>query len=133
MAFARADRIGEEVRRELDKIIREEVRDARVGGTYSLTRVDVTRDLRWAKVRFSVLESECRKPMLDALKGAAGFLRRRLGQEMSMRYTPELLFELDENMEYGAHIASILKDIVPPESPVSANATDEDAERDDDE
>ncbi|MDR1568957.1 MAG: ribosome-binding factor A, partial [Oscillospiraceae bacterium] len=55
LAFARVDRISEEVRKGLDKIIREELRDARVGGTYSITRAEVTRDLRWAKVRVSVL------------------------------------------------------------------------------
>ncbi|GHU67534.1 hypothetical protein FACS1894184_07550 [Clostridia bacterium] len=114
MAYARTDRISEEVRKELDRIIREELRDARVSGTYSITHADVTRDLRYAKVGVSVLEEEKRKPMLDALKSAAGFLRLKLGHAMRLRYTPELLFELDDNIAYGTHIASLIKKVAPP-------------------
>lgn len=72
MNFDRTDRISEEVRREIDRIIREEVRDPRVCGTWSITRAEVTRDLRYAKVRVSVLEEEQRKPLLAALKSASG-------------------------------------------------------------
>jgi ribosome-binding factor A len=111
--YDRTDRIAEEVRRELDKILREQVRDPRVSGTFSLTRVEVTRDLRYARVRVSVLEAEKRQPLLKALKGCAGYARRLLGQSLSLRYTPELLFELDTNIEYGAHIASLLQEILP--------------------
>ncbi|GHU74003.1 hypothetical protein AGMMS49992_14270 [Clostridia bacterium] len=125
MAYARTDRISEELRRELDRIIRDELRDARVSGTYSLTHADVTRDLRYARVRFSVLEADKREPMLDALKHAAGFLRLKLGHALRLRYTPELLFELDDNIAYGAHIASVLKTVTPP--PSIPNATVEDA------
>ncbi|MDR2657956.1 MAG: 30S ribosome-binding factor RbfA, partial [Oscillospiraceae bacterium] len=125
MAYARTDRIGEEIRKELDRIIREELRDARVSGTYSITYADVTRDLRYARIRFSVLEEEKRDPMLQALKNAAAFLRRQLGHAMRLRYTPELLFELDDNIAYGAHIASVIKQVAPP-APIP-NATEEDA------
>ena len=108
-AYDRIDRISEEVRRELDKIIREEGRDPRIGGTFSVTRADVTRDLRYCKVRVSVLEPERKKPLLEALKNASGFLRRELGRRVNLRYTPELQFELDENIEYAAHIHELLK------------------------
>lgn len=110
MNFDRTDRISEEVRREIDRIIREDVRDPRVGGTWSITRAEVTRDLRYAKVRVSVLEEEQRKPLLAALKSASGFIRRELGKQLRLRYTPELLFEADDNIAYGVHIASILHD-----------------------
>ena len=113
MAFDRTDRIGEEIRKELDRIIREDLRDPRIEGTYSITHVEVTRDLRFAKVRVSVLETEKRAPLIKALKSAAGYMRRELGQALSLRYTPELLIELDTNMEYGAHIASLLKQVLP--------------------
>ncbi|MDR0397507.1 MAG: 30S ribosome-binding factor RbfA [Oscillospiraceae bacterium] len=124
MAYARADRIGEEVRRELDRIIREELRDARASGTYSLTRVEVTRDLRYARVRFSVLEEEKRLPMLDALKNAAGFLRLKLGRALRLRYTPELIFEIDDNIAYGARVASLIKRVAPPPSIPNAGVED---------
>lgn len=115
MAFDRIDRISEEVKRELDKIIRDEINDPRVGGTYSIVRCDVTRDLRYCKVRVSVLEEDRRKGVLQALKGAAGFLRRELGRRIDLRYTPELLFELDTNIEYAAKINQILKESMPDE------------------
>ena len=108
MAFDRTDRISEEVRRALDKIIREIVKDPRVAGTWSITRADVTRDLRYCKVRVSVLEDEKRADLIKALKNAAGFIRRELGREVDLRYTPELIFEGDTNIEYAAHIDKIL-------------------------
>lgn len=108
MGFDRTDRISEEVRRALDKIIRGEVNDPRVCGTWSITHADVTRDLRYCRVRVSVLEEELRKDMLKALKNASGFIRRELGHEVDLRYTPELIFELDTNIEYAAHIQQVL-------------------------
>ena len=111
MSYQRIDRISEQVRREIDLIIREQVSDPRVKGTFSITRADVTRDLRYAKVFVSILEEENREPMMAALKKAAGFIRRELGQRMIIRYAPEILFELDQNIEYGIHIASVLKQV----------------------
>ena len=113
MNYDRIDRISEEVRRELDRILREDVRDPRVTGTWSITRAEVTRDLRYAKVRVSVLEDELRQPLIKALKSAAGFVRRELGRKLNLRYTPELLFEADDNIAYGVHISSLLQDVLP--------------------
>ena len=109
-AYDRIDRISEEVHKAIDRIIRDEVNDPRVGGTWSIVRCEVTRDLRYAKVRVSVLEAERRKPMMEALTRAAGFIRRELGHEVDLRYVPEILFELDTNMEYAAKINQILKE-----------------------
>lgn len=109
MSYQRIDRISEQVRREVDRIIREELSDPRVQGTFSVTRADVTRDLRYAKIYVSILEEENRAPMMAALKNAAGFVRHQLGGSMLIRYAPEILFELDNNIEYGIHIASVLK------------------------
>jgi len=110
MAYDRTDRISEEVRKELDRIIREEVHDPRVGGTFSIVSAHVTRDLRYCKVRVSILEPEGRDAMMAALKKAAGFIRRELAHSMSLRYTPEVLFELDTNIEYAARINEVLKE-----------------------
>lgn len=109
--YDRTDRIGEEMRRGIDRIIREELDDPRIGGTYSITRVDVTRDLRWAKVRVSVLEPERRVSLMEALKAAQGYVRRALGKDVQLRYTPELIFELDTNIEYGVHIAKVIDEV----------------------
>lgn len=108
-AYDRIDRISEEIRRNVDKIIREDVRDPRIDGTYSLVRAEATRDLRYCKIRVSVFEADKREPMMDALKKAAGFIRRELSHRMMLRYTPELLFELDTNIEYAAHINELLR------------------------
>ena len=110
MSYQRIDRISEEVRREVDRIIREELNDPRVSGTFSITRAEVTRDLRYAKIFVSVLEDEKRDDLLRALKSAAGYIRRALGKSMLIRYSPELTFISDENIAYGVHIAKVLAD-----------------------
>ena len=109
MSYQRIDRISEEVRREVDRIIREDVSDPRVGGTFSITRAEVTRDLRFAKIYVSVLEEDRQAPMMAALKSAAGFIRRELGRNILIRHAPELTFFQDNNFAFGVHIADVLK------------------------
>ena len=116
MSYQRIDRISEEVRREVDAIIREELHDPRVSGTYSVTRAEVTGDLRYAKIYISVLEDDRRDDLMDALKNAKGYIRRSLGKRMIIRYTPELIFVSDKNIEYGVHIAKVLADTVKTEA-----------------
>ena len=108
MSYQRIERISEEVRREVDSIIREELNDPRISGTFSVTRAEVTGDLRFAKIYISVLEDDKREGLLYALKNAKGFIRRSLGKRMIIRYTPELIFVSDKNIEYGVHIAQVL-------------------------
>ena len=110
MSYNRIDRISEEVRREVDRIIREDLNDPRIAGTFSVTHADVTRDLRYAKIYVSVLEDDKREGMMTALKKAAGFIRRELGRNIIIRYSPELTFVSDENIAYGVHIAKVLAD-----------------------
>jgi len=109
--FERTDRIASEMMREVEQIIREEVRDPRTDCLFSITHAEVTRDLRYAKIYVSVLEEEKRQPMMKALKSAAGFIRHAVGQRIQMRYTPELIFYLDTSIEYGVHIAEILNQV----------------------
>ena len=97
--------------REAERIIREDVSDPRTDCMFSITHVDVTRDLRYAKVYVSIYEEDKRVPMMKALKNAAGFIRHNLGQRVQLRYTPELLFELDTTIEYGVHIASLIDQV----------------------
>ena len=108
--FERTDRVSEEVRRNIDTIIREEVKDPRLSGTYTVLRADVTRDFRWCNVYISVLENEKREPVMEALNSAKGFIRRELGKRMQIHYTPELVFKLDTNIEYAAYVDKLLKD-----------------------
>ena len=109
--FERTDRIASEIMREVERIIREDVSDPRTQCMFSITHVDVTRDLRYAKVYVSIYEEEKREPMMKALHSAAGFIRHNVGRRVQLRYTPELLFELDTTIEYGVHIASLLNEV----------------------
>lgn len=111
MAKFRNDRIAEAMRKEIDGIIREHVDDPRLSGTFSVTRVDVTRDMSYAKVYISVLEDSLRGDVLKGLKSAAGFVRRELTKRMHIRHTPELQFIEDDNIAYGIHIAQLLKQV----------------------
>lgn len=111
MSYQRIDRISEEVRREVDRIIREELNDPRISGTFSITRAEVTRDLRYAKIFVSVLEDDKRDDLLRALKSAAGYIRRELARSMIIRQSPELNFISDANIAYGVHIAKVLNDV----------------------
>ena len=107
MASNRIGRINEEVQRELSELIRS-LKDPRVQTMLSITRVDTTSDLRYAKVYVSVLEEAREKEAMKGLKSAGGWLRRELGQRLQLRYTPELVFELDDSLKYGAHMFDLL-------------------------
>ncbi len=108
MASNRIQRINEDVQRCLSGLIRE-IKDPRVNqGMISITGVDVTGDLRWCKVYISVLGLESEKEFLKGLRSASGWLRKELGHALSLRYTPELVFQLDKSIEYGAHINTVI-------------------------
>ena len=115
-SYQRIDRISEEVRREVDRIIRDELNDPRISGTFSITRAEVTRDLHYAKIFVSVLEENKREGLMDALKSASGFIRHALAKEMIIRQSPELIFTEDRNIAYGAHIAQVLREVYVPET-----------------
>ena len=110
MASNRIGRINEEIQRELASLI-PALKDPRVHGLVSVTRVDTTADLRYAKVYISVLDKSDIKDVIRGLKSAGGYLRRELGRALSLRYTPELLFQADDSIDKGAHILKILNDI----------------------
>lgn len=108
MPSNRIDRISEEVMRVLAELL-PTVKDPRLsGGLLSILRCDVTNDLRWCKVYVSVLGNCDRKELQKGLKSCSGYLRRELAHSLSLRYTPELVFVLDDSIEEGAHINAIL-------------------------
>jgi ribosome-binding factor A len=110
MATSRIGRINEEIQRELSALIRT-VKDPRVRGMISITAVETTPDLRYAKVFVSVLAKDSADEVLRGLKSASGYLRRGLGSALALRYTPELLFHQDDSIDRGAHILRLLNDI----------------------
>lgn len=110
-AYNRIDRISEEVKKELSAIVRE-LKDPRITTVVSVVNVSVTKDLRFAKAYISVLGDEkIQKGVMDALKSASGFIRKEIGRRVNLRNTPEFTFELDNSIEYGAHINEVLKNL----------------------
>ena len=110
MPSNRIGRINEEIQRELSDQFRrlKDPRDS--SGMVSITRVDTTGDLRYARIYVSALDKSQEKEVLKGLKSAAGFLRRELGRALQLRYTPELQFIPDDSIQYGAHILEVLRD-----------------------
>ena len=122
MAGNRMGRINEEVQRELAVLI-PTVKDPRVTGMISVTAVEVTQDLKYAKVYISVLDKGDSGQVLKGLKSAAGYLRRELGRTLNLRSTPELTFYRDDSMAKGAHILEMLRnpEVVKPANPANAH------------
>ena len=110
MASNRIGRINEEIQRELASLLRT-VKDPRVHSLVTITRVDTTPDLRYAKVYVSVLDKSDVKEVVKGLKSAGGYLRREVGRALSLRYTPELVFQADDSIDRGTHILKLLNDI----------------------
>ena len=127
MAGNRIGRINEEVQRELSALI-PTVKDPRVRGMISVTAVDVTPDLKYAKIFISVLDKGDSGLVLKGLKSAAGYLRRELGGRLNLRHTPELSFVQDDSMAKGAKILEMLRDpeVVKPANPANEHIILED-------
>ena len=106
-------RIYEQYRKELSQIISYELKNPNATGMISVTKVKVTNDLKYAKVYVSILNSKNIKDTLKALKKSSGYIRSELAKRVNLRNTPEIIFELDDSLEYGARIDSILKEIMP--------------------
>lgn len=110
MAKYRQNRVNDAVKEEMAQILRD-VKDPRIAGALvSITAAEVTKDLKLAKIYFSVLGGDY-KEVLKALKNAQGFFRTELARRINLRITPQLMFEYDNSMEYGANISSILKEL----------------------
>lgn len=108
----RLNRISEEIKKEVSNIIQNELKDPRLPGFVSVLSVNTSRDLRYAKIYISVLgNEEDKKNAMEGLKNAAGFIRREIGQRIKLRYTPELVFELDNSIEQGIYINKLINNI----------------------
>lgn len=108
----RFERINEELKKEISHIINYELNNPNVTGLISVTKAKITPDLKYAKIYVSILNSKNIKETLVALKKSSGYIRTEIAKRINLRITPELIFELDDSIEYGAKIDSILKDIM---------------------
>ena len=104
-------RTNDHIQLGLSKLLRE-IKDPRINqGMLSVTRVETTGDLKYCKVWISVLGLENEKEFKKGLRSASGWLRRELGNSLKLRNTPELIFELDHSIEYGAHINELINSL----------------------
>ncbi|MCC5858975.1 MAG: 30S ribosome-binding factor RbfA [Ectothiorhodospiraceae bacterium] len=123
----RTRRVADQIQRELAELIRDAVRDPRVSGSVTVSGVEVTRDLGHAKVYMTVLgaDAEHSREAAEALNGAAGFLRRELRRRMVLRTVPQLHFQHDPSFDRGAHLTSLIDQVM-------AGERRDDTSRDDD-
>jgi ribosome-binding factor A len=132
MAKYRRGRINDEMCKELASAIRL-VKDPRVADAFvSITGAEVTPDLKYAKIFFSVLNGDP-KEIAKGLRSSAGFLRREIAQRMNLRITPELSFVYDESITYGAHISKLLSQAMPETPAEDEETADGDEENEEDE
>ena len=117
MSTRRIARVNDLIRKEISELLMREIRDPRLGGLLSVTEVDTSPDLRHAKVFVSVMGSEEEKRQVEeGLAAASGFLRRGLGERLSLRHIPQLDFQRDESIERGSHLLELIKEVAPGDS-----------------
>ena len=111
MASNRINRINEEIQKELSSLIRN-LKDPRIQNTMiSITRVETTPDLRYTKVYASFLQEDKAADALKGLQSAAGYLRRELGSALNLRYTPQIMWALDDSITYGAKMLALINSL----------------------
>ena len=106
-------RIDEELKKEISSIITYDLKNPNITGMISVTKAKITPDLKYAKVYVSILNSKNVKETLAGLKKSSGFVRSEVAKRINLRITPEIIFILDDSMEYGERIDKILKEILP--------------------
>lgn len=112
MASYRSDRLNEEIKKTISEIIRD-MKDPRISEITTLTGIEVTSDLKYAKAKVSVYDEDetKRRATIDALNHAAGFIAHELGARMRIRCIPSIRFQLDDSIAYSVHISKILADL----------------------
>ncbi len=123
MANRRNTRLSGEMKKVISEVIRNEVKDPRISELLSVTDVNVTEDLKYAKVFISVYGDA--EPTLAALKSAKGFIRKEVGKRIKMRLTPELIFEKDDSIEKGIYMASLINKVIEEENRKTGDESDD--------
>jgi|SRR5512137_1353474 ribosome-binding factor A len=109
--YKRSQRVGDLIREVISEMILRDLNDPRLG-TVTITEVEVTADLKLARVFFSARGDQAReKAALQGLEGAAGFIKKNLGRELRMRYMPDLMFQVDRSFDYGSKIDRLIRTI----------------------
>lgn len=112
MGYPRVNRINEEIKKLVSKMLLNELKDPRISSLTSVVAVEVTRDLRYANIFISVYGSEEEKDdTIAALTKAAGFVRKEIGKNLKLRYTPEPIFKMDRSIETGIYISDLINKV----------------------
>ncbi len=107
----RLNRINEELKKEISHVLTFDLKNPNVTGLISVTRAKITPDFKYAKIYVSILNSKDIEKTMQGLKDSSGFIRSQIAKTVNLRITPELVFELDDSMEYGMKIDNILKEL----------------------
>lgn len=100
----RSERVEGQLKKEISKILQEDIKDPRVGFV-TITRIDLTGDLRYARIYFSVMgDDSAKEESLKGIKSSVGFIRKLIAERMNLRYAPELYFKLDNSIEYSINL-----------------------------
>ncbi|WP_430882742.1 30S ribosome-binding factor RbfA [Fusibacter sp. JL216-2] len=133
MSKPRSKRISEEIRKIVAEVIRNDIKDPRVSKMATVTGVETTRDLRYATIYVSVFDDDdMKQKTIEGLNRAKGFVRRAIGDQLDVRYTPEPIFKLDESIENAIHLSKIIRE-VQPEAPQEAEEEDQVEDEEDEE
>ena len=117
MSTRRIARVNDLIRKEISELLMHDVRDPRLSGLLSITEVQTSADLRHARVYVSVMGSEEEKNQVEeGLAAASGYLRRGLGERITLRYIPELHFQRDDSIERGSRLLGLIKEVAPIDS-----------------
>ena len=105
----RSERVQVQLKREISKILQEDLKDPRVGFA-TITRIDLTGDLRHARIYFSILGDEAnQESSVEGIESAAGFIRKLIGERLKLKYVPELSFKLDKSIEYSMKLERVFE------------------------
>ena len=107
----RMNKVDEEIKKEVGTIISTELKNPHLTGLISVTKVMLTKDLKFCKVYVSVMGAD-KAEVLEGIKSGAGYMRKELGNRIQIRILPELQFMIDDSLEYGAHIDKVIKEIM---------------------
>ena len=128
MSSQRPGRVQEALRQEISKIVQVEMKDPRVG-FITVTKVDLTKDLRYARVYFSILgEDKDKKLALKGLNNAKGYIKGLVADRIKLRFMPEIAFAIDESLEHTKHIYDILDQIKRERSDAKGDRGDKEAQ-----
>jgi ribosome-binding factor A len=111
MQYKRKDRVGDLLKREIAQIVQSQLKDPGLGFV-TITGAELSADLKQARIFYSVLgDQDSKQRTASALKRASGFIQNEVGRNLKLKYTPEILFEFDGSVEYGAHIEELIERI----------------------